>query len=164
VTSGIVAGVGLLTDYFVADRRRAEALVEHGPAETDLPKLLMKWVEPAILGSKLWAIIDDVPVDDSSDDDDGLPYDPDGHDALGDPVAEHDENSCGVVQIADGFVRALAALPADRVAAVAERWATAEEWMGPWEPGELDPTVDGLCELARQVKDPEQHMYMWWSL
>jgi hypothetical protein len=29
---------------------------------------------------------------------------------------------------------------------------------------ELDQTVEGLCELARQIKGPEQHMHMWWSL
>lgn len=90
----------------------------------------MKWVEPAVLGSKSWAVIDDVPADDSSD---GLPFDLDQHNALGDVVAHH--SGCGrrVIQISDGFVRALAALPAERIAAVAERWATAEEWGGSWD-------------------------------
>lgn len=58
--------------------------------------LLMKWVEPAVLGSKLWAIIDDVPADDSSD---GLPFDLDQHNALGDVVAHHSGGGRRVIQI-----------------------------------------------------------------
>jgi hypothetical protein len=69
-----------------------------------------------------------------------------------------------LVQIADGFVQALAALPDERIAAVAARWAPAEEWLGPWAPGELDDTVLGLRDLAREVRMPDHHMYVWWSI
>jgi hypothetical protein len=150
------------TDYFVADRARAMALAEWGPGRTELPVLMMKWVEPGILGSKLWAIIDDLPPSAWPD---GLPFDLDQHDAVAEVVLmNNEEGSSGVVQIADGFVRALATLPDERIRAVAERWATAQEWFGPWEPNELDPTVEGLRDLARQVSGPGQHMYMWWSM
>ncbi|MGI5239544.1 hypothetical protein [Dactylosporangium sp. CA-139066] len=47
---------------------------------------------------------------------------------------------------------------------VAARWATAQEWIGSWEPNELDPTLEGLRDLARQVNGPDQHMYVWWWL
>jgi hypothetical protein len=68
------------------------------------------------------------------------------------------------VKIADGFVRALATLPDERITDVAARWSTAEEWIGTWEPYEVDPTVEGLRDLARQVRGPEQHRYMWRSM
>jgi hypothetical protein len=147
------------TEYFVAARERASALAESGPDGTEVPMLLMKWVEPWVLGSTLWAIIEDLPAPDGA-----LPFDLDEHDAGGDLVTRTDESSYGVVQIADGFVRALAALPDERIPAVAERWATAEEWSGPWQPNELDPTVEGLRDLARRVEGPDQHMYLWWSM
>jgi hypothetical protein len=152
--------VGMHTEYFVADRARAMTLVEWGPERTELPMLVMKWVEPWVLGSQLWGIIEDLPASEGR-----LPFDLDEHNAGGEVLmAGDDEGSYGVVQIADGFVQALAALPDERIPAVAERWATAEEWIGTWEPNELDPTVEGLRDLARQVSEPGQHMYMWWSM
>ena len=148
------------TEYFVADRARAMTLVEWGPEGTELPMLVMKWVEPWVLGSKLWGIIDELPAPEGS-----LPFDLNEHNAGGEVLMTgDDEGSFGVVQIADDFVRALATLPDERIPAVAERWATAEEWIGTWEPSELDPTVEGLRNLARHVKGPEQHLYMWWSM
>jgi hypothetical protein len=148
------------TEYFVADQARAMALAEGGPEGTDLPMLVMKWVEPWVLGTKLWGIIDDLPAPEGR-----LPFDLDGHNA-GDEVllAGDEEGSFGVVKIADGFVRALATLPDERITDVATRWSTAEEWIGTWEPYELDSTVEGLRDLARQVKNLDQHMYMWWSM
>ncbi|WP_433076899.1 hypothetical protein ACQP1P_33140 [Dactylosporangium sp. CA-052675] len=149
------------TDYFVADRARAMTLVEWGPEGTNLPMLVMKWVDPWVLGSMLWAIIEDLPVPEGE----GLPFDLDQHNAVGEVLlAGNEEGSFGVVQIADGFVKALAALPDERIPAVAERWATSDEWIGTWEPHELDPTVEGLRDLARHVHGPGQHMYMWWSM
>jgi hypothetical protein len=62
-----------------------------------------------------------------------LPFDLDEHNAGGEVLmAGDDEGSFGIVKIAD-----------ERITAVAERWATAEEWIGTWEPNELDPTVEG---------------------
>lgn len=157
-----VAKMGVDTDYFVADRPRAVALAEYGPAGTEVPMLLMKWVEPRVLGSKLWALIDDLPGSASAD---GLPFDLRQRDAVEDVVLmNNSEGTSGIVQIADGFVQALAALPAERIPAVAQRWSLAEEWFGPWEPNELDDTVEGLCDLARHVNGDGQHMYMWWSI
>ncbi|MEV4134207.1 hypothetical protein AB0J72_18800 [Dactylosporangium sp. NPDC049742] len=150
------------TDYFVAVRDRAMTLVEWGPGGTELPKLLMKWVEPGILGSQLWGIIEDLPASEK----DVLPIDFDRYYAVGEvlKVSDGEEGSFGLVQIADGFVRALATLPDERIAPVAERWATSEEWLGPWEPHGLDSTVEGLRDLARCVHGPDQRMYVWWSM
>ncbi|MFF5235527.1 hypothetical protein [Dactylosporangium sp. NPDC000521] len=150
------------TDYFVADRRRAVALAEYGPAGTEVPMLLMKWVEPTVLGSKLWAIIDELPGSASSD---GLSFDLDRRNAVQDVVLMNNiEGTSGIVQIADGFVQVLKTLAVERVPAVAQRWSTAEEWFGPWEQNELDDTVHGLCDLARRVQGRDDHMYMWWSM
>lgn len=139
---------------------QATALAESGPAGENLPKLEMKWVEPAVLGSKLWAIIEDAPVLPGHK----LPFDLDRFDAVDNLIALSEDEMSGLQQIADGFVRVLAALRDDRISAVAARWATAEEWVGTWEPGELDDTVAGLRDLARQVRSPDQRMYVWWSL
>ncbi|WP_328422043.1 hypothetical protein OG470_07360 [Micromonospora sp. NBC_00389] len=152
--------MGMITDYFVTSPERAMTLAEWGPAGKDVPTLEMKWVEPAVLGSILWAIIEDAPVPEGH----RLPYDLDRFDASDQLMALSEEQTSGLVQIADGFVQALAALPDMRIAAVAARWATAEEWVGPWEPGELDDTVLGLRDLARKVCVPDQHMYVWWSI
>lgn len=152
--------MGLITDYFAASPQRAVTLAERGPAGEDVPKLEMKWVEPAVLGSTLWAIIEDAPVPDGHQ----LPFDLERFDAAAQLMALSEEQTSGLVQIADGFVQALATLPDERIAAVAARWATAEEWTGPWEPGELDDTILGLRDLAREVHPPDQHMYVWWSL
>jgi hypothetical protein len=157
---GSVAGVGMFTDYFVATPEQAAALGDDGPADADLPTLELKWVEPAVLGSKLWAIVEDAPVRPG----DTLPFDLDRFNASGKLIALSEDATSGLQQIADGFVRALAGLSDERIPAVSARWATAEEWIAPWEPGELDGTVEGLRDLARQVRLPDQHMYMWWSL
>jgi hypothetical protein len=93
-----------------------------------------------------------------------LPFDLDRFAASGPMMALSEEQTSGLVQVSDGFVRALVALRDERVPAVSARWATAEEWVGPWGPGELDSTVLGLRDLARQVRLPEQHMYVWWSV
>jgi hypothetical protein len=152
--------MGMLTDYFVATRQRAEELAEDGPTGTEVPMLEMKWVEPAVLGSTLWAIIEDVPVEPGQ----RLPFDLDRFSAVEDTVAVSGDEMSALQQIADGFVRTLAALPDDRIPAIAARWARAEEWVAPWEPGELDDTVRGLRDLARQVRPPDQHMYVWVSM
>ncbi|GHJ42963.1 hypothetical protein Cs7R123_03050 [Catellatospora sp. TT07R-123] len=152
--------MGMLTDYFVADRELAMTFAEAGPVGGGVPTLEMKWVEPAVLGSILWAIVEDAPVPDGE----GLPFDLGRFDAAGPLLSLSEEQTSGLIQIADGFVEALAALPDDRVPAVAARWATAEEWVGPWKDGELDSTVLGLRDLAREVRAPDQHMYVWWSL
>ncbi|MGI5184341.1 hypothetical protein ACQEVZ_49620 [Dactylosporangium sp. CA-152071] len=151
--------MGIMTDYFVATAGRAAAVVEHGPAgEPDLPTLEMKWVEPAVLGSSLWAIIEGVPAEG-----DRVPLDLDRYDAAGEIVGAADGYGHGVLRIADGFVRALAGLADDRIPAVAAVWSRCEEWIGDWEPGELDDTVLGLRDLAREVTRPDLGMYMWWS-
>jgi hypothetical protein len=152
--------MGMMTDYFVANPERAMTLAEWGPTGQDVPTLEMKWVEPAVLGSILWAIIEDAPVREGF----RLPFDLDRFGACGPKLASSEDEMSGLVLIEDGFVRALAGLPDERIAAVAERWATAEEWVAPWEPGELDSTVLGLRDLAREVRTPDQHMYMWWSM
>ncbi|MER7420348.1 hypothetical protein ABT346_26795 [Micromonospora peucetia] len=152
--------MGMITDYFVATPGQATALVERGPTGEQLPKLEMKWVEPAVLGSRLWAIIEDAPVTEGQD----PPLDRRRFDAADRLVGLSEDQTSGLEQIADGFVRALAALPDERIPAVAARWATAEEWLGPWEPGELDATVLALRDLARQVHLPDQHLYVWWSV
>jgi hypothetical protein len=151
--------MGLITDYFVATAERAMTLAENGPAGSDVPILQMKWVEPAVLGSTLWAIIENSPVREGF----RLPFDLDRFDASGPMIATTEDETAGVWQIADGFVQALAALPDDRIPAVAALWATADEWIGPWEPGELDDTVLGLRDLARQVST-DHHLYVWWAL
>jgi len=143
-------------EYFVADRGLAMTLAERGPDGTDLPMALMTWAEPWVLGSQLWGIIEDLPAPEGS-----LPFDPEEHNAGGEVLPSAEEGFHGVVQIADGFVRALAALPDERVPAVAERWATSDEWSAAWEPGALDSTVEGLRDLARRVKRG-QHLYMRW--
>jgi hypothetical protein len=147
----------MFTDYFVATRERASELTEDGPAGTEVPTLEMKWVEPAVLGSQLWAIIEDAPVPPGH----RVPFDLDRFDAVEDTVFVSDEYTSSLQQIADGLVRALAALPDERIPAVATRWAQAEEWVGPWAPGELDDTVRGLRDLAREVHLPDQHMFVW---
>jgi hypothetical protein len=152
--------MGMITDYFVASHERAMNLAGRGPAGEDVPTLEMKWVEPAVLGSILWAIIEDAPVPVGHQ----LPFDRDRFNASGPLMALSEEQTSGLVQVADGFVQALAALPDERIAAVAARWATAEEWVGEWGPGELDDTVLGLRDLAREVRLPDYHMYVWWSI
>ena len=150
----------MITDYFVATPDRAAALAEYGPANDEVPTLELKWVEPAVLGSQLWAIIENAPVAEGQ----RLPFDLRRFNAADRLVVLSEEQTSGVEQIADGFVRALAALPGERIPAVAARWATAEEWLGPWGPGELDATVLALRDLARQVNFPDQHLYVWWSV
>ncbi|MBO4209006.1 hypothetical protein [Micromonospora echinofusca] len=102
-------------------------------------------MEPAVLGSVRRAIIEDAPVPVGH----RLPFGLARFDAAGPWIAVAPEQPAGVVQVADGFVHALAALPDERIAAVAARWTTAEEWLGPWEPGQLDDTVLGLREQVR---------------
>jgi hypothetical protein len=149
----------MVTDYFIATRERAEELAEDGPAGTEVPTLQMKWVEPSVLGSTLWAIIEGVPPEPGQ----RLPLDLDRFSAVEDAVFANDGMS-GVQHLADDFVRTLAALPDDRIPAIAARWAQAEEWVGPWEPGELDDTVRALRDLARQVRLPDQRMHVWVSI
>jgi len=150
----------MVTDYFVATPERAMALAEWGPAGEDVPKLENKVIEHSVFGSILWAIIEDSPATAES----GSPFDLDRFDASGPLMALSEEQTSGLDQIADGFVRALATLPDERITAVAARWAAAEEWGRPYEPGELDDTVRGLRDLAREAHLPDQHMYLWWSI
>ncbi|MEU6078694.1 hypothetical protein [Micromonospora sp. NPDC047074] len=152
--------MGMITDYFVATDERAEALAGCGPAGEELPKLALKWVEPAVLGSRLWAIIEEAPVAEGQ----SPPADRSRFRAADRLVALAEDQTSGVERIADGFVRALSALPDERIPAVAARWATAEEWVGPWAPGDLDSTVLALRDLARQVRLPDQHLYVWWCV
>ncbi len=152
--------MGIITDYFVADAARAATLAEGGPSGEDVPVLELKGAEPAVLGSILWAIIASPPAVEGEP----LPFDLDRFDAAGPLIAISEEQTSGLVQVADGFVQAMAALPDDRIPEVAARWATAEDWGAPWGPGELDETVLQLRDLARQVRLPDQHMYVWWSL
>ncbi|GIJ44393.1 hypothetical protein Val02_12790 [Virgisporangium aliadipatigenens] len=152
--------MGMFTDYFVATPERAMTLADAGPGGQDVPKLELKWVEPGVLGSTLWAIIEDAPVPEGY----GLPFDIRRFSADGPMLFACEEYTHGLSQISDGFVRALAALPDERIAPVAARWATAEEWGVEWAPGELDDTVRGLRDLAREVRFPEQHMYLWWCM
>jgi hypothetical protein len=155
-----VPGMGIFTDYFVATPERAVTLSADGPADEDLPKLLLKGVDPAVLGSTLWAIIEGAPVRDGFD----VPFDLDRFDAAESFLDTPEEHTAEVVQVADGFVRALSALPDERVAPVAALWGTAEEWGGSVEPGELEGLVCELRDLAREVRGPDQHLYVWWSL
>jgi hypothetical protein len=152
--------MGMFTDYFVATRERAAELAGNGPAGSEVPTLELQWVEPFVLGSTLWAIVADAPVRPGE----RVPFDLDRFNAAGDAVAVSDDHTSGLEQLADGFVRALAALPDDRIPAIAARWSRAEEWAGPLGPGDLDDTVRGLRDLARQVRPPDQHMYVWFCL
>ncbi|GAB3838941.1 hypothetical protein ACFPIJ_35535 [Dactylosporangium cerinum] len=157
--------MGMLTDYFVATADRAAALAEDGPCSApDLPILEMKGVEPWVLGSKLWAIIEGLPADngdhDSGNGGDGVPFDLDRCDAGADWVATAGDSRV-VVRLADGFVAALTALPDERVPGVSSHWARSEEWGGDIEPGELDETVLALRDLARQAVAPDLHLYVW---
>jgi len=103
----------------------------------------------------LWAIIEGVPSPSGA-----VPFDLERFHAVESVLWISDDEEAGLVRVSDGFARALAALPDERVATVAAVWANAEEWIGPWQPGELDPTVVGLRDLARLVSD-DQHMYVW---
>ncbi|GIJ44392.1 hypothetical protein Val02_12780 [Virgisporangium aliadipatigenens] len=152
--------MGILTDYFVATPEVAATLADAGPHEADLPKLELKGVDPAVLGSTLWAVIEGVPVVAPY----SAPFDLDRYDAIDEWLNDSDDDTHALVQLDDGFVRALATLPDERVAPVAALWGTAEEWGGPVEPGELDGLVLELRDLAREVRSEEQHLYVWWSL
>ncbi len=81
------------------------------------------------------------------------------YDAAG-PWLSSENEAVAVIQISDDFVRVLALLEDERIPQVAAVWATAEEWGGSWEPGELDDTVEGLRDLAREVRLSDQHMYV----
>jgi hypothetical protein len=152
--------MGILTDYFVATPERAVTLAARGPHGADVPKLELKGVDPAVLGSTLWAVIEGAPVREPY----SAPFDLDRYDAVAEYVADSDEDSHLLVQLDDDFVRVLATLPDERVAPVAASWATAEEWGGPLEPGTLDGLVLELRALAREVRSPDQHLYVWWSV
>ncbi len=52
----------MFTDYFVATEARATDLIETGPAGHGVPILETKSLEPFVLGSTLWAIIDGAPT------------------------------------------------------------------------------------------------------
>ena len=93
-----------------------------------------------------------------------VPFDLDRCNAAGPMMFAPDESGAAVVQVTDGFVRALAALPDERIAPVAAMWGPAEEWGGDIAPEELDEIVRDLRDLAREVRDPDQHLYVWWSL
>jgi hypothetical protein len=144
--------MGMITEYFIATPELAAGYAEVGPNREEVPTLFLKWVEPAGLGSMLWAIIEGVPAEAAS------------FSAVERVLWISDEGEAGLVQVADGFVRALAALPDERIAAVAELWATDEQW-GKYPPqsGALVPAVADLRDLARQVSN-DQHMFVWVSM
>jgi hypothetical protein len=93
-----------------------------------------------------------------------LPFDLERFDVSGETVSMNDGYTLGLTRLPDGFVRALAALPDERIAPVAARWSTAEEWVAAWAPGELDETLRGLRDLAREVRSPDLHLYVWWCM
>lgn len=157
--------MGVLTDYFrAADRDAARTLLaerELGPL-APVPGLPTvdgvdaKGVDPHVVLAALVAAIA-------------------GADAVGDAVGdaplvwpdEDDEAALAegpwVVELHDTVRDALASVDDDDAAAVAARWATAEELQGAT--GEdLRPLVVALAELARRAVDDDDRLYGWTCL
>jgi hypothetical protein len=62
------------------------------------------------------------------------------------------------------FVATLAAIPEDRIAAVASDFAAATQAELGWSAEDFEPVVKALSALARRAQETDRAMYLWNSL
>lgn len=142
--------MGILTDYFAATPEQALAIGDTGPGD-ELAPLRSKFLEPYVLVGALWEVL--------------------RHGHLGSPrrdlqaggerVDGNDDEGPYMIRLEPEFVAELAALPDDRIAAVAAGWVTAEEWMGEPELEVVAQLVGELRRVARQAVADGVDAYCW---
>jgi len=124
--------MGILTDYFTAENdEAAAALIDTGFAGID-GVVESSGIDPVVILGTLEELVN------------GRTFD----EQLGDPnsrrlIAERDGGQRVIVRIADDFIAAAAALPSDRVEAIATQWSRAEEFYG-------DAPAEGLAQFITE--------------
>jgi hypothetical protein len=146
--------MSILTDFFVADELEIPSVLSDGPLGR-LPTVETNGADPVKL-----ATLNGIAT--------GRDYSLEGgFDDLGEEirfVSGDDEEGPWVYALPNVLVGALARADAERVAEIAEKWASTQEWLADGVPVEdLRPLVDDLAVLARQVKAPKR-LYLWMSL
>ncbi|GAA2748642.1 hypothetical protein [Kitasatospora cinereorecta] len=161
--------MGVLTDWFraadaesvVAALIRSEGGSPLGGPGAGFAGVEAKHVDPTVLLGQLVAAVRRIPwqldlVATRTVWPTGPAPGPDG------PAEEDDPWLTGPwVEETDGAVRdVLADVPDHEIAAVAARWARAEEWHGATGE-ELRPLVEDLVRLARQARAEGERLYCW---
>ncbi|RZU73404.1 hypothetical protein EV384_1807 [Micromonospora kangleipakensis] len=126
--------MGILADYFAATPGQALTTVDAGPGD-ELRPLRPKFLEPFVLVGALWEVMRHGHL--------GSPRT--GLHAGGERVDGNDDEGPYLIRLVSEFVTELAALPDDRIDAVAAGWATAEEWMG-------EPELEIVAQLVGELR------------
>ncbi|BBH70801.1 hypothetical protein ACTI_74860 [Actinoplanes sp. OR16] len=150
--------MGILYDYFRAPgddavRRRLDENDAMSPLDDPFPGIALKTIDPTvILGQLIAAAL-------------GRGWDVDlMKDRLIWPEGgEQDPGHEGpwVTRLSDQARDALAGIPADRVPALAEQWATAEEFHGYGDPEYLREVITDFIALTMQAGERNEAVYCW---
>ncbi|WP_431894293.1 hypothetical protein [Nonomuraea sp. bgisy101] len=157
-------------DYYrAADRQAAVVHPDSGRAGRSNPAfdaVDAKWIDPGLVLGQLVAFIRDVPYSVGLVETVALYPPPEGApksleewEALSEDSPYHE--GPWIEELPADLRDALAGVPDDRLAGLAERWRQIEEFFTPPDAGYLTTLITELRGLARRAQAEEQMIYCW---